>query len=59
MNAERWGRIEELFYQADELPAGERTAFWTGLAAGTGSCGERWRACWRRRRRTRGGLKIR
>jgi serine/threonine-protein kinase len=36
MNAERWGRIEELFYQADELPAGERAAFLDGACGGDG-----------------------
>jgi serine/threonine protein kinase len=36
MNAERWGRIEELFYQADELPAGERAAFLDEACGGDG-----------------------
>lgn len=27
MNAEKWGRIQDLFYQADDLPASERARF--------------------------------
>lgn len=34
MNAEQWSRIEELFYRADELAAGERAAFLDGACGG-------------------------
>jgi hypothetical protein len=34
VNAERWRRLQEIFLQAAELPAGERTAFLDRECAG-------------------------